>query len=166
MGINEIIVTLSDMTRQQKQWCSSNFKETLCHGAACLSHSCKMSAHASLLEPLNIQGYNSSSANISWNGFFAERTNFSLGDLSTEEGWHEAITGAANFVAMLWLSNHSVTKFTSVIKLLFLLGEIWEGKDSTETFLKTWTLSVLFKVYPREMKTIHGNFQHAAILPW
>ena len=34
MGINEIIVTTSDMTRQQKQWRSSNFKETLCHGTA------------------------------------------------------------------------------------------------------------------------------------
>ena len=35
MGINEIIVTPSDMTRQQKQWRSSNFEETLCHGIAC-----------------------------------------------------------------------------------------------------------------------------------
>ena len=56
-------------------------------------------------------------------------------------------------------------KFFSVPAIHFLLSKIYDGRCSTETFLKTATLSVLVWAYPRKMKTRNGNFKNAAILP-
>ena len=71
---------------------------------------------------LSVQGYNSSSANISWRGFFRwENKLFSPGGLPTEEAMTrsaKAITSATNFVAMFNFST-SVPKFTPVATILF-----------------------------------------------
>ena len=108
---------------------------------------------------LSVQGYDSSSANINWREFFRrENKLFSTGGLPTEETMTrsaKAMTGATNFVAMFNFST-SVTKFTPVATILFLLSEICAGWSSTETFLKKTTLFVLVWAYPCEMKTSYG----------
>ena len=108
---------------------------------------------------LSVQGYDSSSANINWREFFRrENKLFSTGGLPTEETMTrsaKAMTGATNFVAMFNFSI-SVTKFTPVATILFLLSEICAGWSSTETFLKKTTLFVLVWAYPCEMKTSYS----------
>ena len=69
----------------------------------------------------------------------------------------KAMTGATNFVAMFNFST-SVTKFTPVATILFLLSEICAGCDSKETLLKTATLIVLVWAYPCEMKISYFSF--------
>ena len=72
------------------------------------------------------------------------------------------------FVIQAWIDyecSTSITKFTPVTTISFLLNKICDGGSSKEPFLKAAPLFILIWAYPRQTKTIDGNFKNAAILP-
>ena len=120
---------------------------------------------------LSVQAYDSSSANISWRGFFRRDNRFfSPGGLPTDKiRWQEALMRSrvrrtSQPCYGCWTS---VTKFTPITTILYFLEwDMWwmrfksnfPENDNLDFFL-VWA-------YPCEMKTSEGNLKNAATLPW
>ena len=113
-----------------------------------------MGVHAPLFKPFERSGLALFLCEQSWRKVFADTTNFFSREFSLR-GDDDNITDTL----LEPLNSYLFPQY------LFLLSKIYDGRCSTETFLKTATLSVLVWAYPRKMKTRNGNFKNAAILP-
>ena len=122
----------------------------------------KMSAHAPLLEPFERPGLlfffcKHKLARV----FSAETTSFFLQEVCQPRRlWEEALKRKQMQRTSLpcFTCSTSVTKFTPVTTIVFLLSEICAVCDSKETLLKTATLIVLVWAYPCEMKISYFSF--------
>ena len=100
---------------------------------------------------LSVQGYHSPSANICTHVIFLQVGCTEV--MITKSAL--AITDATNFIALLQLLYFGPQTHTCY-QNVFILSMLYDGGGSTETFLKTLTLSVSVWAYPHEMKRTHG----------
>ena len=107
---------------------------------------------------LSVQGYHSPSANICTLFLQVGCTEVMITKSAL------AITDATNFIALLQLLYFGPQTHTCY-QNVFSLSMLYDGGDSTETFLKTLTLSVSVWAYSHEMKTNTWNFKNATSLP-
>ena len=107
-----------------------------------------MGAHAPLFEPFERSVLAIFLCEQSWRKVFADTTNFFSREFSLR-GDDDNITDTL----LEPLNSYLFPQHP------FLLSKIYDGRCSTETFLKTATLSVLVWAYPRKMKTRNGNFK-------
>ena len=109
---------------------------------------------------LSVQGYHSPSANICTHVIFLQVGCTEV--MITKSAL--AITDATNFIALLQLLYFGPQTHTCY-QNVFILSMLYNGGGSTETFLKTLTLSVSVWAYPHEMKTSTWHFKNATSLP-